>query len=129
MIHASERKSERVQERRADYQAEMWAEIVGRLKFLDESGSNIAMTRLYGRAARGERVVESVPHNYGSNITMLCAISLAGVSAPMTVSGAVDGIVFKSYVEQVLSPTLCVGDVVVMDNLPAHKDRRNWRDD
>lgn len=121
MIHASERETERVQERRAEYQAEISAEIVGRLKFLDESGSNIAMTRLYGRAARGERVVEAVPQNYGSNITMLCAISLSGVSAPRTVSGAVDAIVFKTYVEQVLSPTLSVGDVVVMDNLPAHK--------
>ena len=99
----------------------MAAEIVGKLKFLDESGSNIAMTRLYGRATPGERVVEAVPQNYGSNITMLCAISLSGVSAPMTVSGAVDGIVFKTYVEKVLCPTLSPGDVVVMDNLPAHK--------
>jgi transposase len=121
MIHASERETERVQERRAEYQAEIATEIIQRLKFLDESGSNIAMTRLFGRAARGERVVEAVPHNYGENITMLCAISLSGISAPMTISGAVDGIVFQTYVEKVLSPTLEQGDVVVMDNLPAHK--------
>lgn len=96
-------------------------EIVGRLKFLDESGSNIAMTRFYGRGTPGERVVESVPQNYGSNITMLAAISLSGICAPMTVSGAVDGIVFKTYLEKVLCPTLEAGDCVVMDNLPAHK--------
>ncbi len=56
MIHASERDSERVQLRRADYQLEITAEIIGRLKFLDEAGSNLAMTRLSGRAAPGERV-------------------------------------------------------------------------
>lgn len=121
MIHASERETDRVQERRAQYQVEIAREIVQRLKFLDESGSSIAMTRLYGRAAPGERVVEATPQNYGANITMLCAISLSGISAPMTISGAVDGIVFKTYVEKVLCPTLEKGDVVVMDNLPAHK--------
>ena len=79
------------------------------------------MTRLYGRAAKGERVIDTVPQNYGENVTMLASLSLSGIEAPMTVSGAVDGLVFKVYVEQVLCPTLNVGDVVVMDNLPAHK--------
>ncbi len=69
MIYASERESERVQTRRSEYQAEM-AGISGRLKFLDEAGSNLAMTRLYGRAAPGERVFDSVPQNYGK--TLLC---------------------------------------------------------
>jgi len=91
------------------------------LKFLDEAGSNLAMTRLYGRGGGGARVVETVPQNYGENITMLATLSLAGIEAPMTINGAVDGIVFKVYVEQVLCPTLTKGDVVVMDNLPAHK--------
>ena len=94
---------------------------VSRFKFLDEAGSNIAMTRRYGRAARGERINEATPLNYGENITMLAAISLAGIDAPMTIAGAVDGLVFKTYVEQVLAPTLKPGDVVVMDNLGAHK--------
>lgn len=79
------------------------------------------MTRLYGRAAKGERVIETVPQNYGENVTMLASLSFSGIEAPMTVSGAVDGIVFTVYVEQVLCPGLKVGDVVVMDNLPAHK--------
>jgi transposase len=91
------------------------------LKFLDEAGSNLAMTRLYGRSSRGERVVETVPQNYGENITMLAALSVTGISATMTLNGAVDGIVFKTYVEQVLCPTLQAGEIVVMDNLPAHK--------
>lgn len=121
MIHASERDTERVQLKRADYQLEITAQMVGRLKFLDEAGSNIAMTRLYGRAAPGERVVDNAPQNYGENITMLATLSLDGITAPMTVAGAVDGIVFKTYVEKVLAPTLLKGDIVIMDNLRAHK--------
>lgn len=124
MIYASERDSERVQSRRADYQAEIVA-ISGRLKFLDEAGSNLAMTRLYGRAAPGARVFDSVPQNYGENITMLACLSEAGLSAPMTVEGAVDGTVFLAYVEQILAPTLSPGDVVIMDNLGAHARQRH----
>jgi hypothetical protein len=93
------------------------------LKFLDEAGSNLSMTRLFGRAARGERVLDSVPQNYGENVSMLAALSLSGVSAPMTVQGAVDGLVFLEYVKQVLCPTLLLGDVVVMDNLSVHKSK------
>jgi transposase len=121
MIHAAERDSERVRLKRADYQLEIAAEIIGRLKFLDEAGSNLAMTRLYGRAAPGERVVDNAPQNYGENITMLATLSLAGIAAPMTVAGAVDGVIFRTYVEEVLAPTLSAGDVVIMDNLGAHK--------
>jgi transposase len=62
-----------------------------------------------------------VPQNYGENITMLAALSLSGISAPMTVAGAMDSLVFLAYVEQVLVPTLEEGDVVVIDNLAAHK--------
>jgi transposase len=97
------------------------AEIISKFKFLDEAGSNLAMTRLYGRSERRARVIETVPQNYGENITMLASLSAAGITAPMTINGAVDGIVFKVYIEQVLCPTLTQGDVVVMDNLPAHK--------
>lgn len=92
-----------------------------RLKFLDEAGSNLALTRLHGRAAPGERIAEGVPQNYGENVTMLAAIGVGGVQAPMTVNGAVDGVVFLSYVREVLCPTLSEGDIVVMDNLRAHK--------
>lgn len=90
-------------------------------KFVDESGVNLAMTRLYGRAPRGERAVGSVPINYGSNITMIGALGVRGLEALMTVEGATDGEVFRVYVNRVLCPTLKPGDVVVMDNLGAHK--------
>ena len=94
---------------------------LARLKFIDESGVNIAMTRLWGRAPKGERVRGSIPQNWGRNVTMLAALSARGVCAVMTVEGATDTEVFYAYVEQVLSPTLSEGDIVVMDNLSAHK--------
>lgn len=90
-------------------------------KFIDESGVNLAMTRLYGRAPRGERAVGSVPINYGANVTMIGALSISGLDALMTVDGATDGEVFRAYVDQVLCPSLKPGEVVIMDNLGAHK--------
>jgi hypothetical protein len=69
---------------------DMW-----RLKFVDESGGNLALTRLYGRAPRGERVVGSVPQNYGQNITMPGTLSVHGVDAVMTVEGATEAEVFR----------------------------------
>jgi transposase len=79
------------------------------------------MTRLFGRAAPGERIFEGAPQNYGENISMLACLSPSGISAPMTIEGAVDSLVFLEYIKQVLAPTLSEGDVVVMDNLSAHK--------
>lgn len=106
---------------RADWRNQATAFLVRRLKFIDESGNNLALTRLFGRARPGERIAEGVPQNRGENISVLAALSVDGVSAPMTVNGAVDGEVFLVYVRDVLCPTLNEGDIVVMDNLTAHK--------
>lgn len=92
-----------------------------RLKFVDEAGATCALTRLYGRAAPGERVVDAVPQNYGTSQTRLAALSLSGVAAPWVIEGAVDGDVFRIWVERALGPTLQPGDLVVMDNLKAPK--------
>jgi transposase len=92
-----------------------------RLKFVDESGVNLAMTRRYGRAPTGARVLGHVPQNYGPNVTLLGALGVQGLHAVMTVDGATDTEVFRAYVKQVLGPTLAPGDIVVMDNLRAHK--------
>jgi transposase len=97
------------------------ARAVERYKFMDESGITLAMPRLCGRAPRGERVVETVPQHYGSNGTMIGALSLQGLEAVMTVAGATDGDVLQAYGEQGLGPTLVAGDVVLMENLGAHK--------
>ncbi|MCA1616926.1 MAG: IS630 family transposase [Acidobacteria bacterium] len=120
-LHHSERDTPRVTGLREDWRGRAAEFIVGRLKFIDESGSNLALTRRYGRAAPGRRVAEGVPQNYGENVTMLAAIGVGGLRAPMTINGAVDGEVFLIYVREVLSPTLSEGDVVVMDNLGAHR--------
>jgi transposase len=120
-LHASERDTPRVQQARQDYRQKIAALDCRRLKFIDESSVNLAMTRLYGRAPAGQRVVGSVPRNYGPNVTMLGALSVQGLQALMTVDGATDAEVFRTYVKQVLGPTLRPGDIVVMDNLRAHK--------
>jgi transposase len=110
-----------VQSRRTAYQSELKPEDISRFKFLDEAGSNLAMTRLYGRAEKGARVVEAVPKDCGENISMLASLSFSGIEAPMTINGAVDSIIFKVYVEEVLCPSLKAGDIVIMDNLSVHK--------
>lgn len=79
---------------REEYRAETAGADFSRSKFVDESGFNIALTRLYGRAARGPRAGGSVPQNYGENLTLLGALSLSGLCAPMTIAGATDGAVF-----------------------------------
>ena len=79
------------------------------------------MARLYGRSPKGERCRAPVPHGHWKTTTFVGGLTLAGVVAPMTLDGAMTGAAFLAYVSQVLAPTLRRGDVVVMDNLPAHK--------
>jgi transposase len=92
-----------------------------RLIFVDESGLNLALTRLYARAPRGQRAVGAVPQNYGENLTVLAALDARGIRTALVVPGAVDGTVFLAFVEEVLGPHLRRGDLVVLDNLGAHK--------
>jgi transposase len=91
-----------------------------RLRFLDEFGVHLGLTRLYGRAAPGERVVEGTPGYSGPHYTVVAALGADGVRAPLLLEGAMNGVTFEAYVEQVLSPSLRRGDIVVMDNLSAH---------
>jgi transposase len=79
------------------------------------------MARLRGRAVRGERCRASIPHGHWKTTTFTAGLRLSGMTAPMVIDGAMDGLAFKAYVEQVLVPELKPGDLVVMDNLPAHK--------
>jgi len=89
--------------------------------FVDESGTNLAMTPRYGRAPRGERVVGTAPRNHGKNTTLVAAMTLEGITAAMTVEGAIDRPAFEAYVAQVLVPSLRPGQVVIWDNLSVHK--------
>jgi transposase len=95
-----------------------------RLVIVDECGSNIALTPLYARAPKGQRAQGSVPRNRGKNTTLLASLSLPGVGACMIIEGAVNALAFEAYVEQILAPSLSAGQIVVLDNLSAHKGAR-----
>jgi transposase len=95
-----------------------------RLRFLDEAGATTILTRLYARSIGGERTTEAVPRNYGSSTSMISTIGCCGAEATMLIEGSVDTVVFNAYCEQVLRPTLKAGDVIVLDNLGAHRASR-----
>jgi transposase len=113
--------SERDEKQREEFRQTASAINAHRFIFVDEAAANLAMTRLYGRAPRGERVSECVPRNYGESISVLGALSVSGVRAAMTVDGAVDTLCFDAFITQILVPQLHSGDVVVLDNLNVHK--------
>lgn len=92
-----------------------------RLVFIDETGLSTKLARLRGRALRGERCRAGIPHGHWKTTTFVGALRLTGMTAPFVYDGAMNGVVFLAYVEQVLAPTLTPGDIVVVDNLPAHK--------
>jgi transposase len=79
------------------------------------------MTRRYGRCARGERLVAPVPYGHWKVTTFVAGLRHDGLTAPLVIDGPINGDWFLAYVEQVLAPTLSEGDIVIMDNLPAHK--------
>jgi transposase len=92
-----------------------------RLIFIDETSASTKMARLCGRAPKGERCLASVPHGHWKTTTFTAGLRIGGLAAPWTLDGPMDGDAFRAYVERVLAPELTPGDVVVMDNLPAHK--------
>ena len=92
-----------------------------RLVFIDETGASTKMARLYGRAPRGQRLRAGIPHGHWKTTTFTGALRLSGLTAPMVLDGPMTRDWFTAYVEQVLCPTLAPGDVVILDNLPAHK--------
>ena len=89
--------------------------------FIDESGASTKMTRLYGRCARGKRLVCTVPHGHWKTTTFVGALRQDGMTAPCVFDGPMNGETFLAWVEQFLVPTLRRGDIVVMDNLSSHK--------
>lgn len=92
-----------------------------RLVFLDETGLNTKMSRLYGRSKKGSRCYSSVPHGHWNSSTFIAALRYDRIEAPLLIDGAMDGAMFLGYIEQQLLPTLNRGDIVICDNLPAHK--------
>jgi transposase len=92
-----------------------------RLVFVDEFGVNIRLARLFGWAPRGVRSRGLVPRNYGKNLSVCTALSLEGVTAVMSIEGAIDRLAFEQYVERILAPTLTPRQIVIMDRLSVHK--------
>ena len=108
---------------RRDYQmrfVESLDKLVKRLKFLDESGTHLGLTRLCARAAPGQRIVEATPGYSGPHYTLVATLGWKEVTAPWIFEGAMDRVAFEAYVRSQLLPTLRRGDIVVMDNLSAH---------
>jgi transposase len=91
------------------------------LVFVDESGTNISLTRLYGWAPQGRRATGSVPRNHGKNTTLVAALTPDGLHVPWMIEGAMDTPTFAWYITEQLVPTLRPGQVVVLDNLSVHK--------
>jgi len=119
-LEASERKEE---------ERILWRENVKKLErsnfiFLDECGSNIALTRLYARAPKGKRARGSIPRNRRKNVTLLASLSLSGIGETMLIEGAANAQIFEIYIGQILAPSLKEGQVVIMDNLSIHKGQR-----
>ena len=94
---------------------------IRRLVFIDETGASTKMARLYGRSPYGQRCVAALPHGHWKTTTFVGALRANGMTAPMVLDGPMDSLAFEAYVTQVLVPTLGPGDIVVMDNLAAHK--------
>ena len=95
-----------------------------RLLFVDECGTHTSLAPIYDYAPRGKRLHLTVPRKRGKNTTLLLSMSLKGMEPSMAVEGATTARVFETYVEQVLAPSLEEGQVVVMDNLGAHRPKR-----
>lgn len=91
------------------------------LVFLDETWATTNMTRRHGRCARGLRLLAPVPHGHWKTTTLIAGLRTTGITAPYVLDGAVNGVLFRAYVEQILAPTLAPGDILVLDNLPSHK--------
>ena len=95
-----------------------------RLVFVDEMGTNISLSPLYSWSRKGERAFGSAPRNWGKNVTLLASITRKGLGPCLAVEGATRREVFEAYLEHLLAPTLKPGQIVVMDNLSAHKGER-----
>ena len=120
-VRAQEQDRPDVAQQRADWRAGQALLNPAKLVFVDETGAATNMARHYGRGPRGQRVDGPVPHGHWKTTTFVGGLTSRGFLAPYVTDGAMSGAIFKAWVEQMLAPALQPGDIVVMDNLPAHK--------
>jgi transposase len=119
-LRAAEQDRPDVAKARTEWREKQPSLTPSKLVFIDETWTRTNMTRLYGRAPRGKRLVDAVPHGHWKTSTFIGALRCDAVTATGVFDGAINGELFLAYVEQVLVPTLRPGDVVIMDNLRSH---------
>ena len=120
-LHAAEQNRPDVAKARAEWRENQPGLNPGKLIFIDETATKTNLVRLYGRSARGTRLVDTSPHGHWKTSTFIAGLREDGLVAPAVFDGAINGELFLAYVEQVLVPTLRPDDIVLMDNLAAHK--------
>ena len=121
-LHASEQHQEDVAKAREEWKkAQLGVYIPDKLVFVDETGTNTQMTRMRGRCQKGKRLVDYAPHGHWKTTTFVAGLRNDAITAPLVVYRPMNGVIFQKSLEQNLAPTLTEGDIVVMDNLPAHK--------
>ena len=130
-LHAAEQARPDVAKARTEWRAKQPTLNPAKLVFIDETWTKTNMTRLYGRAPRGKRLVSAMPHGHWKTSTFVGGLRCDGLVAPSVFDGPINGELFLAYVQQVLVPTLRPGDIVIMDNLRSHKspgcERRSRR--
>jgi transposase len=120
-FNASEQKRPDVEEAREVWKEEKATEDAAKFVFLDESSINTGFSRLYGRAPVGERLFDYAPDCRWKTLTVLSSLRLDGTTEALVFEGALNGEMFKGYIEECLAPSLKEGDIVIMDNLSSHK--------
>lgn len=108
-------------EARARWKNDQVALDPAKLVFIDETGASTKMARLYGRAKRGQRAVGRLPWGHWKTVTFVAGLRRDAITAPFVIDCPMNGVIFVEYIRQCLAPTLAPDDIVVMDNLPAHK--------
>jgi transposase len=115
--------TERDEEARNSFRERLRGVDPGRLRFVDESSTNIALTPRYGRVPKGERARGSAPRNWGKNVTLISSIGLEGMGSSMSIEGSSDTDSFGIYMREILASDLKVGQIVLMDNLSVHTSK------
>jgi transposase len=115
--------TERDEEKRSAFKERLKGVDPGRLVFVDESSTNVALTPRYARAPKGERARGKAPRNRGKNVTLISSVTLEGMGASMSIEGSSDTDSFGLYMREVLAPSLKAGQIILMDNLSVHTSK------
>jgi transposase len=116
--------SERKEEEREEWRGHAKDSDASKYRFIDETGSNLSLIRLYARSPKGKRAYGTIVRKRGKNVTMITDLSLRGLGEALIIDGAANGDIFEAYIEQILVPSLKPGEIVVMDNCSIHKGEK-----